>query len=162
MTHNAGEISWCSVWFLLALATILARSMSGKMIDSDGWVVDADLGIISPLGEIIDKSLRQTAEADLKYAVIPEPWLMDWVVWRKPLFPNDARRRKREGLFWWRVTCGFRAMLLEKHEPGGVRYFSDGDGNFVLCLQRRRHDGPCGGSFLRPVPPPPGESGQLI
>lgn len=127
--------------------------MGYVVIDADGWVVDRDLGIISPLGEILDKSLRQTHEADLGYAVIPQPWLEDWLSWRRPLGRGDADRRRRERLFWWRMTCGFRAMLLMGHDPGADKFFSDGDGNFVLCLRRPRHYGEiCGGAHLRTHP----------
>lgn len=74
---------------------------------------------------MVDRALKQTAEAGHTYASVPLPWLMDWL-----------RLADIDGFtFPWFRHCGGSAEWdLDSADM-------DDDGNVLLCLLPRDHEG---------------------
>lgn len=94
-----------------------------------------------PMGLMVDRALAQTAEAGLRYAVIPEPWMQEWFLYLGRL-PIGTR-----GKFNWFHYCG-------DHNSWDCDKFPKNDGDVYVCLiplecepdkdWRISHEGPCG------------------
>lgn len=77
---------------------------------------------------MIDRALAQTARAGLTYAVVPQPWLIDWV--GRGGFYGDT--------FDWTTLCIHPRFRI------GDTSFPCVDGDVYLCLLAYEHEGPCG------------------
>jgi hypothetical protein len=73
----------------------------------------------TPLGRMINQSLIQTAKLGSAYAVIPKPWIREWLSW----FP----RNERKGFHWFRY-CG------HKEHGWDTDKFPVVDGDVYICL----------------------------
>lgn len=79
---------------------------------------------------LTDKALAQTQRAGGRYAVIPWPWMIDWM---------DMVADTQVSVFDYRSICW---------QPGndGTHFDVDlnDDGDAVLCLLPKYHEGRCG------------------
>lgn len=83
----------------------------------------------------IDHAMAQTMQTGAKYIAIPLPWLTDWI--------RHAVDRKGSRFEWWKVCMGGgNNGFIDRPE------LLDGNGNIILCLLERDHDGPCASEVL--------------
>lgn len=79
---------------------------------------------------LTDKALAQTQRAGGRYAVIPWPWLCDWM---------DLVADTQVSVF------DFRSICWQKGNDG--THFDvdlNDDGDATICLLPKYHEGPCG------------------
>jgi hypothetical protein len=88
-------------------------------------------GNFSPL--MVDRSLGQMRSVGIRYASIPQPVFEEWANWCS----ENASRLS------WRTTC---IGLVES--PRGDVMVTDDDGNVLLCLMEKEHEGPHGYAHL--------------
>lgn len=82
-----------------------------------------------------DRSLAQMVKVGLRYASVPEPVFTEYVGWAAD---HGCKLD-------WSAVC---ITVSEDADLATISVDTDGDGNVLLCLLERGHDGPCGHKFL--------------